>query len=347
MARPDVAMDPSEFGSSYYTNGTNTSSASATHNTAYYWDQMQNYYDQWNKNASVWRAEYQAKYQPQIVWGQNYLGYDPATGTYDTSVWPQYQSVGPYTNAYQGSLDSLLARLQGGTTASDTQAARDQMLSALGMTEEQYAQISGNAYQTAEEMQARADAMATTESDAYKKYNAMIQSQQKSAVAAMGKQLETIFANRGGLGAFSQAYEMTSSISDQALQYQTQYLMDRSAEAIQLIQAENTRNVNIMQSSAELQKEFLNDNWTKLQTAFQDTMTAANAALQEYQTRADVNAQDYQMNLQAFLAPINAMKDMINLQLGIDESTFEYMESVWDETIGPLVDMMTGAEAMA
>lgn len=299
------------------------------------WKRRQNRDAANNWDPSVSRAEFLAKYQPQLDAMRQY-----AFGASGTWQGPSYQSIGPYSNPYSGSLETLLARMQGGATDADRATARQQALGAMGMTEDQYNQIAGSAYQTAEQMQGRADAMATTDSDAYRKFSAMVQAQQKSAVAGMGKQLETIFAERGGWGGFAAAQEMTQQISDQALQMQTQYLMDRAAQSLQLIQAENSRNANIVGATADMQRQFLNDNWARIGDAYASTMAAANQALQEYQTRADVNAQDYQMNLQAFLAPLNAMKDQMMTMLGVDEASFQYVQSMYDEIVAPyLMDL--------
>lgn len=292
---------------------------------------------QWQKNASAWMASLQQGYSSQLQALTNFAS--THMPTFNPIQWSDYQ--GRY-GGYQNSLDSLLARIQGGPTTEDETAAFEQMARLYGMTPEQFRTMQSAAYNTtAEDINKRAETMAfDPNSEANKTFEAMIRSQQRAAEAGMGKQLETIFADRGGLGGFAAAQDFTLQISDQMLKQRSQFMLDRMAQSVQLINQDLDRKYALLQSGQQDAKDFLNQRWANLQTAYQDTMAQANQVLQEYATRSGVNQADFQANLAAFSAQFGAMKDILLTQVGIDASVMQQMSDWYDLNIKPFLDQI-------
>lgn len=258
--------------------------------------------------------------------------------TYTPLNWSDFQ--GRY-QGYQNSLDSLLSRIGAGPTTDDENAAFEQMARLYGMTPEQFRQMQTAAYgTTAEDINQRAESMAfDPNSEANKSFEAAIRSQQRAAEAGMGKQLETIFADRGGLGGFAAAQDYTLQMSDQMLQQRSQFMLDRMQQSVEMINQDVNRKIAIVQAGQGDAKQFLNERWANLQQTFQNTAAMANQVLQEYATRSDVNQGDFQANLAAFTASFDAQKDIILTQMGIDQATMDQYEQIYNMSIQPYLDM--------
>lgn len=288
-----------------------------------------------------WQTTWNAKYQPRLEQMRGML-FD------DTGAWrgPTFQRTSDVnTNAqyqqYQSGMADLIRRIQAGYTPEDQEAAFNQMASLYGMTPEEFRAMQSGVYNaTPEQMQTRAEGMAMASTSMSAAFEAMIRQQQKSAMQGMGKQLENIFSERGGLGGFAAAYEMTNAIQDQFLQQRTQFIMDRYSEAMNAVNADLDRKASIVQSGQMTAQQFLQDRWGQLQTAFQDMSTASNQLLNEYAMRADTNRADFGAEMESFLAPFNAMKDQLMTELGIDSAMYSAFNDWYNANIMPYLDAL-------
>lgn len=304
-------------------------------------------------SANQWTSDWQDKYATQMQWMKDYLYSTGASGTTTLNT-PQYTPVnwsdyeGQYQNQ-QDSMQALLNRIQAGYSSTDIADARNQVAQVFGMTPEEYqAQqdyfnvVPGSAEQLAQQQrnQEMAGSLATQNDEVYQKFQEQIRSQQRIATADASKQLETIFAGRGGLGGFAQAYEYTTQIADQALQQSTQFVMDRYNQALTGINADNERKRAMIEQGQLSTQQFLSDRWNQLQTAYQDTVAQANMTMQEYMNRADVTNQNYQTELAAFLQPIESMKDIMMTELGVDQAAYQAYENWYNTSILPYLDQL-------
>lgn len=291
----------------------------------------------YQKNASAWMASLTGGWESELEKMRQFASTNMPT--YTPIQWSDYQ--GQY-GQYQNSLDSLLRRISAGPTTEDEQAAFEQMARLYGMTPEQFRAMQSQTYgTTAQDINRQAETMAfDPNSEANKNFEAMIRSQQRASEAGMGRQLETIFADRGGLGGFAAAQEYTLQMSDQLLQQRSQFMLDRMARSLQLINQDLDRKYALLQAGQADAGQFLNDRWGNLQTAFQDTAAAMNQTLNEYATRSGVNQADSQANLNAFTAQFNAMKDILVTNMGIDQAAMDYMSQWYDMNIKPFLDQL-------
>lgn len=304
-------------------------------------------------SANQWTSDWQDKYASQMQWMKDYLYSTGASGTTTLNT-PQYTPVNwsDYEGQYQGQTDamqSLLDRIQAGYSSTDMADARNNVASMFGMTPEQYqAQqdyfnvAPGSAEQLAQQQrnQEMAGSLATQNDEVYQKFQEQIRSQQRIATADAAKQLETIFAGRGGLGGFAQAYEYTTQIADQALQQSTQFTLDRYNQALTNINADNDRKRAMIEQGQLSTQQFLSDRWNQLQTAYQNTVVAANMTMQEFNMRSDANRADFETQLNAFLQPLESMKDILMDELAIDQASYEAYNNWYDTNIRPYLDQL-------
>lgn len=259
---------------------------------------------------------------------------------------PQYSTNWDtdYASTYQGYGDTiakLLATIQGGTTDKDRSDALQNMLQQYGMTPEQWAEIQKSLTTTPEEMNQRAEDIAfDPNSEANRSFEEMIRSQQRVAEAGIGKQLEAIFSERGGLGGFAAAQEYTLQMSSQFLKQRSDFMTSRLADQLQLINADKDRNIGIINTGIDNQRQFLDDRWAQLQTAFEDTSVEAQRILDEYTTLHESERADFETEMNLFLAQFQTMKDLLLTEVGIDKESIDLWNSLYQQYVTPYLDAL-------
>ena len=295
-------------------------------------------------NIEDFKAEWDAKWGSKLA-SLTAMVYDPITGEYKG---PKFNPTAPISEnaqyqGYQTGIAQLLERIKNGTTPEDSEAAFNQMAQLYGMTPEQFRamQAQANAPRDVNALRENAYNM-VKDSGVTKEFEAMIRDQQKSAMAEAGRQMENIFAERGGMG-FDQAYEMTNQISDSFLKERTQFLVDQSYQAYNQLNADLDRQQARVQSGEITAQQFLNDRWGLVQTAFQDTTAAANQLLQEWMATDASNRANFEADLNSFVTQFNLNKDVMMTELGIDAAMYDSFAKYYDATIKPALEALIAA----
>jgi hypothetical protein len=292
--------------------------------------------DQWEANASAWAASMAAG------WG----GELDKIRTFASQNMPSYNALnwGDFSGEYGGyksHLGDLAARIEAGYTSTDQAQALEQMLSDYGMTPEQWAQLQQSQYTTYEDDRARAEGIAfDPNSQSNKSFDAAMRAQQRAAEAGVGKQLETIFADRGGLGGFAAAQDYTLQMTSDFMRERSQYMTDQMNAAIEGINADKNRRGAILNAAIDDKNAYLSERWQQLQQAFQNTAYQADQVMKEFSMLDEANKGNFQMDLAAFSTQFDTMKDILLTQVGIDEATLSYMNEYYESMIAPFLNDM-------
>lgn len=255
-------------------------------------------------------------------------------------------------NTQQTGMDALLSKIQGYGTSEDMAAANNMVAQSYGMTPEQYAaiQAENTRRMTDQNYAAQSDASAANAYLENIANSTFAQEQQQAdrvamrqAEEAIGKQLESIFGERGGMGGFQAAYELTSQLQSSYLQQQTQQHLGMFNQAVAAVNANNGYFQNLIQQGALSAKDYLSMRFDQLQTGYQDYLAAMAQTMQEWQTIEAVDEQQFKLVSDNLQSQIDNMTDQMTLEMGGETTLEGYIQSLYNIYTQPLKD----AEALA
>lgn len=292
--------------------------------------------DQWKANASTWAASMASGWNGQLQAMRDFAANNMPS--YTGINWGDY--AGEY-GGYKSKLGDLAARIEAGYTSTDQAQALQQMLADYGMTPEQWAQLQQSQLTSYEDDRKRAEGIAfDPNSQANQSFDAAMRAQMRAAEAGVGKQLETIFADRGGLGGFAAAQDYTLQMTSDFMQQRSQFMNDQLYSAIEGINADKNRRGDILNAALENKNAYLSERWQQLQQAFQNTAYQADQVMKEFSMLDESNRANFQTDLAAFSTQFDTMKDILLTQVGIDEGTLAYMNEYYNSMIAPFLNDM-------
>jgi len=296
------------------------------------WGGLASFTEWWKSNAAGLASQQGAYYKTKYIDPLNkLLGYNEGTGQWGTSPWSKYgwgDTTDPNSYAskyagYQSGMDALLARLGAGPQASDMQDAAAQVAQSYGYSPASWAIIQQN-------MEARLNAsnvMGTASDLALAQQQSPFGQEQaranevalRQAEAAVGKQLEAIFGERGGLAGFQAAYDLTSQLQNTYLQQVTQQnlaMLDRSMAAVN---GENQYYQELVNKGAIQAQDYLRFRWDAFQTSYADYAMSMDQVLKQYTT---VNATESE-NLKN---QINSITNAMAQEMGLSDWTLQNVQ---------------------
>ena len=246
------------------------------------------------------------------------------------------------SNQQQAGMDELANQLRGWNPKSSSNMSDANAYAAgiAGMTPEEYNTLLDNWNKrfTDPNYAAEQDALSAT------KYGETIansefakEQEQANRVALrqmedkMGKQLEAIFGERGGLGGFQAAYELTSQLQNSWLQNQTQQHLAIFNQAVAAVNANNGYYSDMITRGEMSAKDYLTFRYSQLQDGFQNYVTMM------AQTRADFELQyqiseDERIRIDAnFASQIEQMENQMYLEMGGNTDVEAYIKELYDE----------------
>jgi hypothetical protein len=307
---------------------------------------LSSFTDWWSQNSNKLTKERQDYYTNQYINPlKNLIGWDPNTGNWDQSKWPTYNPIqwgdpsdpnsyaGKYAG-YQQGMSGLLARLGAGPQSSDMAEANQMVGYSYGMSPASWTALQqgmGDRLNASNVMgRAASMSLALQESDFGKQQAAADAVAMRQAEEAVGKQLEAIFGERGGLAGFQAAYDMTSKLQSSFLQQKSQEnlaLLDRSLAAVN---AENGYYQQLIQNGSIQAQDYLKFRWSTLQTGYQDYLVAMDQTMKEWTTQEQVAEDQYNTAAQVIKDQVNAITAALSAEMGVDQQTIDYMKSLYD-----------------
>lgn len=302
-------------------------------------------------SASTWFGENQASM------GAAWSGYrtehyiDPMDKL--RSQWPTYSPQAwqgsPWQTQYEGyktGMDSLLARIGAGPQASDNAEAMAAIAQMYGYSPASWtAMQSGMAdrLNASNVMASAANLVTDMQNSPFGQEQAKaMRVSQRNATEAVGQQLEAIFGERGGLGGFQAAYDLTSQLQSQFLQQQSQNSLAMFDRALSAVNAENGYYQDLINRGVVQGQDYLKFRWDSLQTAYQDYATSMDQMLRDWQTQESVTAEQFQTASANIQAQIDSLTSQMAAEMGYATEQ-EYLKALYAEYVQPLID----AEAMA
>ena len=251
-------------------------------------------------------------------------------------------------NTQQQGMDDLLSRIQSFGTSSDMADANSMVAQSYGMTPEQYALIQeeNTKRMSDQTYAAQSDASAANSYLETISNSAFAQEQDKADRVAlrqmedqMGQQLESIFGDRGGIGGFQAAYELTSQLQSTYLTQKTQEHLGMFNQAVAAVNANNQYFQNLIQQGALSSKEYLSMRFDQLQTGYQDYLAAMNQTMQEWQTIESVDRAQFDQVSQNLQSQIDNMTEQMTLEMGGEATLSDYIESLYNVYTQPIMDL--------
>ena len=244
---------------------------------------------------------------------------------------------------YQGQqtgMDDLAAQIRNyGWDSTDPEVGK-YVAGLYGMTPEQWSQIQGqNAQRMADpNFAAQTDASAANAYLTTLASSSFMQEQDKAnrvamrqAEEAIGKQLESVFGERGGMGGFQAAYELTSQLQSSFLQQRTQQNLGIFNQAVSAVNANNQYFQNLIQQGAISGKEYLQFRFDQLQTGYQNYMMSMAQTMQEWQTVEQVDRAQFTQISANIQSQIDQMTQTMIDEMGGYERPDEYLAALYDE----------------
>ncbi len=302
-------------------------------------------WDTWWKDAYQQILKSREAYRNQ--WTTDIAGRKASLTAYQNAWTPMDWESSPWYGNYQNQqtgMEGLLTKIQGFGGSADMADANAMVAQSYGMTPEQYqelqAKYAGRLLDPTAAAQSDASAAnAYLESIAN---SAFSQEQDKATRLAMreaeadiGKQLESIFGERGGLGGFQAAYDLTLGLENAFLQQKTQEHLSMFNQAVTAVNANNQYYSDLINQGAISAKDYLAFRFDQLQTGYQDYMTAMDQTWQQFITAETLDERQFQQISQNLQSQINNMTDQLNLEMGgmTDQEYLAMLESLWSGQI--------------
>jgi hypothetical protein len=241
-------------------------------------------------------------------------------------------------NQQQGGMDALAQQIQNYGGSADMAAANNMVAQSYGMTPEQYAAIQAENTKRMSDQNyaAQSDASAATAYLETIANSAFAQEQAKTDRVAMrqaeeqiGKQLESIFGERGGMGGFQAAYELTSQLQSSYLQQQTQEHLSMFNQAVSAVNANNQYFQQLIQQGAISSKDYLQFRFSQLETGFQNYVTSMDQTMQEWQTIEQVDENQFKLISANIQSQIDNMTQTMIDEMGGYEQPDAYLAALY------------------
>jgi hypothetical protein len=217
-----------------------------------------------------------------------------------------------------------------------------------GMTPEQWSQIQGQNAQRMSDpnLAAQTDASAANAYLTTLANSSFMQEQDKSnrvamrqAEEAIGRQLESVFGERGGMGGFQAAYELTSQLQSSFLQQKTQQNLGIFNQAVSAVNANNQYFQQLIQQGAISGKEYLQFRFDQLQTSYQNYIVSMAQTMQEWQTLEQVNENQFRQISENIQSQIDSMTAQMVSEMGGFATENEYLDSMYAQWSAEAIDV--------
>jgi hypothetical protein len=295
----------------------------------------------YNTHQASLTAAQRAKYDPYLKQLQGVIGYNASTGSWDASKWPTYNPVSwegsQYQqdyNTYKGGMQGLLDRIGQGPGSTQDADIQAQVAGGYGMSGASWSALQDSipSLLNASNAMARAGDIATGMQDSPfgQQQQQAMRVAERQATEQVGKQLEAIFGERGGLAGFQAAYDMTGQIQSAFMQQAAQNSLAMFDRAIQAVNAENGYYQDLVKQGAIQASDYLKFRWDALQTGYQDYAVAMDQAMQNWATQESVNEQQYQAAASVLQKQIDAITGALAAEMGIDTTIMNNMATQYD-----------------
>lgn len=248
----------------------------------------------------------------------------------------------------QAGMDSLASQINAYQWDSTNPEVGKYVAGLYGMTPEQWASIQGqNAQRMADpNFAAETDASAANAYLSNLSNSSFMQEQDKSnrvamrqAEEAIGKQLESVFGERGGMGGFQAAYELTSQLQSSYLQQKTQQNLGIFNQAVAAVNANNQYFQNLIQQGAISGKEYLQFRFDQLQTGYQNYMNSMAQTMNDWQALEQVDRAQFNQISANLQSQVDNMTDQMTLEMGGETNLSDYIQSLYETYTQPILDM--------
>jgi hypothetical protein len=252
-------------------------------------------------------------------------------------------------------MNELAARIKAGATPEDEQAAQEYAARVYGMDPEAWKSLLAS-------WAARftdPNAAAATDAEAAAKYMETIagsdfareQAKADRVMLAqmqeqMGKQLESIFGERGGMGGFQAAYELTTQLENTWLQQQTQEHLSMFNQAVSAVNANNGYYRDLINQGTITAQEYLKLRFAQLQDSFENYVTMMDQTKKDFELQQTLSENERKRIDANFASQIEEMEKQLALEMGGQE-TVEYLKSLYDLWAQGIKDAEASASAAA
>lgn len=296
-------------------------------------------------------------------WGQKFDPMEAAIGEKRKAYagwqesWKPIQWAGsPWESRYneqQAGMDVLSKRIAAGTTAEDTQAAQDYAANLYGMTPDAWQTLLNNWTDRLQnpEGAAAADALAASKYMETISGTPFAQEQAKAdrvmlaqMQEQMGKQLESIFGERGGMGGFQAAYELTAQLNNTFLTAKTQEHLSMFNQAVTSVNANNGYYKDLISQGAISASDYLQFRFSQLQQGFQNYVTAMQETRSQFDQKVQLNEMERKRVDDNFASQIDQMEKQMAMEMGGYANIQEYIDALYAQWGQGWVDIeATGA----
>jgi hypothetical protein len=302
----------------------------------------------WAANSGKMSAAWRAKYQPYV---------DQLNA--ELAKWPSYAPVkwegSDYQNRYntqQGGMDALLARIGAGPTASDTQGAMDQTAQMYGYSPASWTALQemykkgGISTDPTMVTEAARNIAANLANDPFgQEQQKAMRVAQQAAVQGVGKQLESIFGDRGSVGGFASAYEMTLQLQSSFLQQGAQNAQNDLDRATTAVNAENGYYQDLISKGAIQAQDYLKFRWDTLQQGYQDYILAMDQTMKEWTTTEQVSQEQYNTEASRIQGIMDGITKALAAEMGVDEAVFARLKDQYDLANNAVKDLDASTQA--
>jgi hypothetical protein len=161
----------------------------------------------------------------------------------------------------------------------------------------------------------------------------------RQAEEAIGRQLESVFGERGGMGGFQAAYELTSQLQSSFLQQKTQQNLGIFNQAVSAVNANNQYFQQLIQQGAISGKEYLQFRFDQLQTSYQNYIVSMAQTMQEWQTLEQVNENQFRQISENIQSQIDSMTAQMVSEMGGFATENEYLDSMYAQWSAEAIDV--------
>jgi hypothetical protein len=303
---------------------------------------LKQFTDWWNspEGAAAIRAEWGGKFDPMeaAIGGRraSYSAWQDAWAPlkWEGSPWAE-KSAG-----YETGMNELAARIKAGVTPEDEQAAQDYAAKTFGMDPEAWKLLVANWAKRFTDP----NATAVADAEAAAKYAETVAGSDFGKAQAkadrvmlaqmqdqMGKQLESIFGERGGMGGFSAAYELTLQLEHEFLRTRSQDAGNYFNQGVAAVNANNGYYRDLINQGAMTAQDYLTMRFDLLQESFQNYVTMMDQTKKDFETQYTLSENERQRIDANFASQIDQMEKQLLMEMGGYKNVEEYINALYSE----------------
>jgi hypothetical protein len=236
-------------------------------------------------------------------------------------TWSNYSDR--YNNQQTG-MDALLAQISSGPISSSSTEAQNYVAGLYGMSPASWSAVQNGVLGADESQQKALQLTQDLQNSSFgQQQTQAMRIAERQATESVGKQLESIFGERGGLAGFQAAYDLTGQLVGTYAQQASKNSLDMFDRASAEVNAQNQYYQQLIENGAIKGEDYVKFRFDQLQQGYQDYATSMAQTMSQAQG-------EYQNNVDTYNRIGDEITKALNSEMGVDKYVQDAMKNQYD-----------------